>query len=150
MGWSFIPSHKHWLSALWAPRMGWTGSQSCELSVRIAGSTEMADKRRRKYHFASVMYYYCAFWQQLSIVLNISHCQESSWSTVCLISLFADQSRWSHNWQVTDWDWSDREIFTMSSKVKTAVFIGGFVTFTLAALFPVTVYPRLYPEVYRK
>lgn len=39
---------------------------------------------------------------------------------------------------------------TMSNKVKTAVFIGGFVTFTIAALFPVAVYPKLHPEVYRK
>ena len=38
----------------------------------------------------------------------------------------------------------------MSNKVKTAVFIGGFVVFTLAALYPVVVYPKLHPEVFRE
>jgi len=37
----------------------------------------------------------------------------------------------------------------MSNKLKTAIFIGGFAVFTLAALYPVVVYPKLHPEVYR-
>ncbi|KAL9973124.1 hypothetical protein ACROYT_G019540 [Oculina patagonica] len=38
----------------------------------------------------------------------------------------------------------------MSNKVKSAIFIGGFVTFTLAALYPVYVYPKLHPEVFQQ
>lgn len=38
----------------------------------------------------------------------------------------------------------------MSNKVKTAIFIGGFAVFTLGALYPVVVYPKLHPEVYRE
>lgn len=34
------------------------------------------------------------------------------------------------------------------SKLKTGLFIGGFVAFTAAAMVPVFVYPRLHPEVY--
>ena len=34
------------------------------------------------------------------------------------------------------------------SKLKTGLFIGGFVAFTAAAMIPVFVYPRLRPEVY--
>ena len=38
--------------------------------------------------------------------------------------------------------------FQMSNKVKTGLFIAGFTAFTLAALYPVVVYPKLHPEVY--
>lgn len=38
----------------------------------------------------------------------------------------------------------------MSNKVKTGIFIGGFVAFTLAALYPAVIYPKLHPEVFRK
>lgn len=38
----------------------------------------------------------------------------------------------------------------MSNKVKTGIFIAGFTAFTLAALYPVVVYPKLHPEVYSK
>ena len=38
----------------------------------------------------------------------------------------------------------------MSNKVKTGIFIAGFTAFTLAALYPVIVYPKLHPEVYSK
>ena len=36
----------------------------------------------------------------------------------------------------------------MSNKVKTAIFIGGCAVFTLGALYPIVVYPKLHPEVY--
>ena len=36
----------------------------------------------------------------------------------------------------------------MSNKMKTAIFIGGFTVFTLGALYPVVVYPKLHPEVF--
>lgn len=38
----------------------------------------------------------------------------------------------------------------MSHKVKTGVFIAGFTALTLAALYPIVVYPKLHPEVYSK
>ena len=38
----------------------------------------------------------------------------------------------------------------MSNKVKTGIFIAGFTAFTLAALYPVVVFPKLHPEVYSK
>jgi len=38
----------------------------------------------------------------------------------------------------------------MSSKVKSALVIGGIVVITAAALFPIVVYPKLHPEVYSK
>jgi len=38
----------------------------------------------------------------------------------------------------------------MSNKVKTGIFIAGFTAFTLAALYPVVVYPKLHPEVYKE
>ncbi|KXJ22458.1 Small integral membrane protein 20 [Exaiptasia diaphana] len=37
----------------------------------------------------------------------------------------------------------------MSSKVKSTLVIGGIVAITAAALFPIVIYPKLYPEVYR-
>lgn len=38
----------------------------------------------------------------------------------------------------------------MSNKVKTGIFIGGFVAFTLAALYPAVIYPKLHPEVFQQ
>lgn len=38
----------------------------------------------------------------------------------------------------------------MSHKVRTGVFIAGFTALTLAALYPIVVYPKLHPEVYSK
>lgn len=38
----------------------------------------------------------------------------------------------------------------MSNKVKTGIFIAGFTAFTLAALYPVVVFPKLHPEVYKE
>lgn len=38
----------------------------------------------------------------------------------------------------------------MSNKMKTAIFIGGFTVFTLGALYPIVVYPKLHPEVYKQ
>lgn len=37
----------------------------------------------------------------------------------------------------------------MSHKVRTGVFIAGFTALTLAALYPIVVYPKLHPEVYK-
>lgn len=71
--------------------------------------------------------------------------------------------RWSDHWfldKMAATGWTKTVFFEdvvtlyhgdiMSNKMKTAIFIGGFAVFTLGALYPIVVYPKLHPEVYSK